>query len=295
MMQQIKDLAVKVYGMTDDEVQSLFEKTDEGEQVLKEDAIEVLKQRDAKRMKEFARRAKEEQKPELTTKFDEGYSKAKKEVLKKFEEDLRGQFGLDSEKTGIELVQDIVSQVKESEDIKTHPEYIKLERRLQGEYIPKQKHDEIAQEFDMFKKNVERDKVIGKVIDDARKIFRETNPILSKDPKRAANQESEFLRQFRNYDYEVQEDGNHVIIKDGKRLENENMNAVGFPEFVKSRTKDLFDIQEQSEKGGAGVETPHGTSAGFKTFEEFKTIYNRETDPAKRVKLMDAAKAKGLV
>lgn len=293
-MKQIKDLAVEVYGMTDEEVQSLFDKTDDGEEVLKEDAIATLKKRDAQLKKELARRVKEEVKPELTAKHDEGYSKAKKEVLKRFEDEVREQFGIESDKTGVDLIQDAVAHLKESEDIKTHPDYIKLERQLQKEFVPKTEYEKVAGEFEQYKTAVSRDKVLGKVTEDARKIFRSSKPILSKDPARAANQEAEFLRQFRNFDYELQDDGQHVVIKDGKRLENDNMNAISFPEFVKSRTVQLFDIQEQDEKGGTGLKAPEAAST-FKNKDEFMSAYYKETDPDKRVKLMDAAKAKGIV
>jgi len=293
-MKQLKDLAVKAYNMTDEEVQSLFDKTDEGEQ-LREDAVETLLKRDAESKKQIAKRIREELKPEMTSKFDEGYSKAKKESLEKFEKDLREKYGVESDKKGIDLIDDLVSMNKQSEDIKTHPDYIKLERKLQGEFIPKQDYEKVSTEFNEYKQAVARDKTISRVIEDARKIFRATNPILSSDPKRAANQESEFLKQFKGFDYELQDDGQHVIIKDGKRLENENMNAVSFPEYVKARTQDLFDIKQQGEKGGAGFTAPEGTSANFKTKEEFMSAYYKETDPDKRVKMMDTAKAKGIV
>lgn len=280
--------------MTDEEAQSLFDKTDEGDEILKEDAVTLLKKRDAQLKKELAKRIKDEFKPELTAKHDEGFSKAKKEVLKKFEDDIRQQYGVDSDKTGTELIQDIIAHTKESEDIKTHPDYLKLERRLQGEYVPKTEYEKVATDFEQYKQAVSRDMVLGKVTEDARKIFRGAKPILSKDPERAANQEAEFLRQFRNFDYELQDDGQHVVIKDGKRLENDNMNAISFPEFVKARTLQLFDIQEQDEKGGTGLEAPKAASA-FKSKEDFMTAYYKETDPDKRVKMMDAAKAKGIV
>lgn len=297
-MEQIKNFAVEVIGMTDEEAQSLFKEADDGNVTLKDDAIETLKQKDAKRMKEIARRTKEELKPEITAKHDEGYSKAKKEVLSKFEDDLRKKYGVESEKSGIDLIDDVVSNTKGSDDIKTHPDYLKLERSIQENYVPKDDYEKVNSDFENFKQGVEREKTISKVKNDARKVFRETNPMLSEDPTRAANQEEEFLRYFENFDYDVQEDGNHVIKKDGRRLENQNMNAVNFPEFVKKRTQDLFDIKEQNSKGGTGMDGSGGSSStgeAWKTKDEFFKSYYKESDPDKRVKMMDKAKADGLV
>ena len=293
-MKQIKDLASKVFGMEDEEVQSLFEKTDDGE-TLRDDAVDLLLKRDAQIKKELAKRIKDESKPEQTAKFDEGYSKAKKEERKKFEDEVRQKFGVDSDKMGVELIEDIVSQAKGSNDIKTHPDYLKLERQIQSDYVPKSDYETVTQEYQGYKQSVEKEQTVGRVLEDARRIFREAKPVLSKDPKRAAKQEEDFLNRFRSYDYEVQDDGNHLVIKNGKRLENENMNAISFPELVKSQTVELFDIQEQETKGGAGFDTAGGSTATWKTTKDFYASYAKETDPTKRVQMMDTAKAKGLV
>lgn len=292
-MKQINTFAVKVLGMTDEEVQSLYKKTDEGEAVLVDNFADILAKKDADRIASLERGYKEKQ----TELHDKGYQKAQKEVLGKFEKQIKEKYGFETDKMGVDLVDDLISQASQGkekpQDIKTHPDYIKLERQLQTDFVPKSKYEEITGEFDNFKQNVERNQVIGKVKEDARKVFRSLNPILSKDPKKAANQEAEFLSKLETYDYQVQDDGNHVIIKNGNRLENDHKNPVIFSEFVKQRASDLYDFAEQSEKGNSGVEgggSGSGSSMAFKDYDDFKSKYNKETNIETRVKMMDVAK-----
>lgn len=292
-MKQINTFAVKVLGMTDEEVQSLYKKTDDGEAVLVDNFADILAKKDADRIASLERGYKEKQ----TELHDKGYQKAQKEVLGKFEKQIKEKYGFETDKMGVDLVDDLISQASQGkekpQDIKTHPDYIKLERQLQTDFVPKSKYEEITGEFDNFKQNVERNQVIGKVKEDARKVFRSLNPILSKDPKKAANQEAEFLSKLDTYDYQVQEDGNHVIIKNGNRLENDHKNPVIFSEFVKQKASDLYDFAEQSEKGNSGVEgggSGSGSSMAFKDYDDFKSKYNKETNIETRVKMMDVAK-----
>jgi len=295
MKEQIKNLAVKVIGMTDEEAQSLIKKTDDGEE-LAENFVEILAQKDRERIG----RLQSSFKDQLTEMHDKGYKKAQKEALSKFEKEVKEKYGYETDKFGIELVDDIVSMNKgkgQVEDIKTHPEYIKLERKLQSDFIPKTEYEEITNQFESFKTNVEKQKVTSRVKEDARKLFRSLNPILSKDPKKAANQENEFLSKLDNFDYQVNDDGNHVIIKEGKRLENENLNPVAFSEFVKTKASELYDFAEQDTKGNSGVTTgtQSGGSIAFKDKGDFLEKLNKEHSPDIRVKMYETAKKQGIL
>jgi len=295
MKEQIKNLAVKVFGMTDDEAQSLFKTTDEGETLI-ENFADVLSQKDRDRIG----RIQDDFKGQLTDMHDKGYKKAQKEALSKFEQQVKEKYGYETDKMGIDLVDDIVSMNKGKggiDDVKSHPDYIKLERQIESEFIPKTVLDEKLNEFESFKQTVEREKVIGRVKEDARKAFRSLNPLLSKDPKRAANQESEFLNKLESFDFQVQEDGNHVILKDGKRIENENFNPISFNDFIKAKASDLYDFAEQGVKGSSGVDNNGGSSSAFtwKDRSEFMNDYNKEQSPEQRVKMYEAAKENKII
>lgn len=310
MEKKLKKLAVNVFGLTDEEWQSLFktEKTDDGEKsVLIDGWEEKLIEKDKERVNRLKNDHKEELKQAKTTMHDEGYSKAKKDERAKFEDEILKDFGVERDKMGgkygTELVKDLFQLQKGGEkgdpqEIKNHPDYIKLERKLQSEFIPKEEFEKVKGEFDKYKQDVDRNHTLSKVKEDARKIFRGLKPLLSKDPKRATNQEQDFLTKFESFDFQVQEDGNHVIMKDGKRLENDNMNPINFADYVKTKASELFDFAEQDVRGNSGVHTQPSTSqtvADIKDFSDYNDKYQRETDPEKRQKLTEAAMEKGII
>lgn len=294
MIDQLKTLAVKVLGMTDDEWQSLIEKTDEGE-TLKPDAINTLVKKDQERMKRF----KEDHKTELTAKYNDGYNESKKKERQKFEEEIKAEFGLDSKNFGVELVKEIVSLNKESkpQDIKTHPDYLKLEKSLQNDFVPKTKFDEVNTEFEHFKSRIEKERVFSQVDRDALNILDSLNPQLPQDAKKAVNLKNLFLRQIKEgYDFQPQEDGNHLILKGEKRLENENMNPIAFADFIKDKAAELFDFKVQSGKANSGVESPQGgADATFTNRSEFFQAWNSAETEEEKVKIFEKGKAAGFV
>lgn len=287
-MDEFKNFAAKVMGMADDEAAALLD----ADGNIKSEAWDTFASRD----KERIRRLKDEHKDDLTTKFNEGHAKAKREERAKFEDEIRSHFGIESNAQGLDLIKDALS-VGSKDDVRTHPEYLALEKKLQNEFIPKDDFEIIKSEYDTYKTQVERDKVFGRVKTDAKTIFHGLNPILPKDQKRASNQETEFLNKLEQYDFQLQPDGSHVVLtKEGKRLTNDNENPVGFTELVKNLTLAYFDVQTQEPAGNSGVEgTPTTGVSSFKTQPEFYQAYSQERDTAKRVQMFEKAKADGLV
>lgn len=296
MKKQIETFAVKVLGMTDEEAQSLFKTDEDGNVSLVDNFAELASAKDRERID----RIQADHKEQLTKIHDKGYQKAQKEVMPKFEKEIKEKYGYETDKIGLDLVDDLIQMNKgkgDVKDIKTHPDYIKLERSLQSDFVPKTKYEEITQEFETFKHNMEREQVVSRVKDDARKVFRSLNPILSKDPKKAANQEAKFLSELDQFDFKVQDDGNHVILLNEKRLENENMNPIGFQDFIKAKASDLFDFADQETRGNSGVDSTAGSSSAvlFSDQGDFYKRYKDESDPEKRVKLYDAAVKQGII
>lgn len=289
-MKDLKTFAVKVLGMTDDEVAALY---DADENVIPE-AWATLAEKDKDRLK----RIREEHKEELTTKFNEGHAKAKREERAKYETEIKEHFGIDSKAQGVDLIKDVVSAGKEG-DVTTHPEYLALEKKLQTEYIPKEDYEVIKGEYNTFKTQVEKDRVFSRVKSDARKIFHSLNPVLPQDKKRAINQENEFLSKLERYHYQVQEDGNHVVLdKEGnKRLQTENMNPITFQDLVKDLTLTYFDVQDQPPAGNSGADNPPsggGSKTTYKDKAEFMKAYANEGNPAKAAQMYREAKEAGM-
>lgn len=288
-MNNLKTLAVKVYGMTDEEAQSLL--ADDGS--LKDDAIATLVRKDQDRIK----RMKDEHKLALTEKYNEGYSEAKKKERSKFEEEIKAAYEVQSEAIGVDLVKEVVGKSQsQPDDIKKHPEYLALERKIASEYIPKKDYEKVTTEYNDFKQQATHKEIVGRVTADGQKIFRSLNPVLPKDPKRAINQEKDFLAKLAKYKYQLQEDGNHLVLDaEGKRLETENANPVSFEELVTGLTLEYFEIDEQTPRENGGVDPKPALHAGPKSKEEFYKAYDDEPDAKKRVEMYEAAEKKGWV
>lgn len=288
-MEEFKAFAANVMGMADEEIAALY---DADGNILPE-AFKTFTQKDKERIK----RLKEEHKEDLTSKFNEGHAKAKREERSRFEGEIKEAFGVESNATGVDLVKDAIAK-GQSGDVKTHPDYLALEKKLQGEYVKKEDFDVVKGEYDTFRQQVEREKVYGRVKEDARRVFHSLNPVLSEDKTRAMNQEKDFLSKVERYGFQLQDDGNHVVLgEDGKRLTNENMNPVAFTELVKNLTLSHFDVREQEPAENSGVDKPPqaGTQQTFKTAAEFYKAYANEGDPAKAVAMMERAKQDGVI
>lgn len=262
---------------------------------LKADAIEKLVEIDAQRIKSI----KDAHKEDLTRMHDDGYSKGKGESLSKWEKQIKEELGLETDTKGIDLIKEAIaknSKVEmDEEKIKLHPKYLELERKLNNEYLPKAEYDKVKAEFDEFKQQIEVTKVNSVVKQDAVRVFRSLKPVLSKDPVKSTNQETDFVNKLTQFEYELQNDGNHVIKIGGKRLETANGYPISFADFVKSEASKYYDFEQQDQRGNAG-NADNGGSGGNIMFpqseREFLEMLANETDPVKAVALNNAWKAK---
>ena len=293
-MSDFKTFAVKVMGMTDDEAAALLD----ADGNITDDVWAALAKKDKERVKRITEDLKADHKTEITDKFNEGHAKAKREERSKYEDEIREAFGVQSKSMGLDLIKDVVA-TGNKEDVKTHPDYIALEKKLREEYVPAEDFTVVKGEYDAYKARVERDKVFSRVKADGKAQFYSMNPVLSKDKKRALNQETEFLNKLEGYNYQLAEDGNHIVLdKEGKRMVNENLNPITFPDLVKNLTLSYFDVQEQEPSGGTGFDTPPaGTPPAqtWKTKQEFNAAYANEGNPEKASKMFEAAKAQGFI
>lgn len=272
----------KFFNKTEEELtEMLYDKGEDEKLVMKEGASEALLTLDESRIK----RVREDASGDATKKFDDGYKKAQKEVLAKFEKDFKAKFGIESDKVGLELVADWGESLNKGdgsitiEKIKTHPEFLKLEKEWNETH--KGELDTIKTEFDEFKGGVERNKVLGKIRGMAEQEFLKLNPVLSDDAAKAKRQTELFLDKFNDYDYEFQDDGS-VVIKDGeKRMEDSHGNRIGFGSFVKTEADRLYDFTKQTPKNAPANITAGGTGTSKATLsvEEYnKKVGAAQTD-----------------
>lgn len=247
----------KTLNMTTEEVSDLlYKKTDNpDEKVFKEDLADILLNADAERVKAIKKNSSIDEDTEKKLR-DEGYKRAEKEVLTKFEENLRKEYGSSSKKQGLDLVKDVITAASKVDDltdekVKKHPLYVNLETTSQKAI------DELKTEHTTALENLKleqkRESVLSSVRGKAKDLLLSLNPVLSENAIIAANREKDFLSKFDGYDYE--EAGDDFILVDrstGKRLENKQGHAVKLSDHAKDQASLYYEFKKQNPKGSPG-------------------------------------------
>lgn len=267
------NILTKFFNKTEAELSELL--YDEGEEgkVLKENAAQALIDMDAARVK----RIRDDAAGDGGKKFEDGYKKATKEVMTKFENDFKEKFGIESDKTGLDLVAEYGESLSKggsitAEKIKTHPEFLKIEKDWRANHEAEVKA--VREEFETFKGGIERNNLLSRVKGVAEQEFLKLNPNLSEDPAKAKRQTEMFLSKFDGYDYDFVD--NTIYVKKGdQRLEDGHGNPIGFGSLVKSEAEQLFDFRVQDPKNSPGNKNDGGTGGRVTlTAEEFNKRVN---------------------
>lgn len=254
----------KVLKMTDGDIDAILDASEATEETV----LTALLAKDATRVATLTK-----SKPGQT--FQDGYKKAKAEVMTEFEKEVREKYEIDDDVdiTGLELVASVIEKEAPEagkktiteETIKKHPLYIKLEK--DGKKALKDKETEFATKLADKEKEFKRTEVFGSVSKKALDILMELDPVLSTNPKVASNQQTDFLRQFKEMTFETQEDGSIIPVdKDGKPLEDEHGNAITLEDLVKEKANDRFDF-----KANNGGENPGKNDKDNKDNKDKKT------------------------
>ncbi len=206
-------------------------------------------------------------------KFEQGYSKAKAEVLAGFEAELRSKFEIAEDLRGVDLVAKIAEEQAKSnpsyENVTTHPDVIKLLNDKESAF--KKSLDDLKGEYEEKEKTFQKERVFEKVSTNAFTILDSLKPILSNDAQRANNQKRILLQELKGYDFQENQ-GVITVLKDGKRLENEHGHGVTFEQLVKEKAEAYFDFQASDKR-----ETPAGGGSG----QEHISIPKNEVEYAK--------------
>jgi hypothetical protein len=247
--------ATKMFNWTEDEAK---EKLMEGDE-LKPDYADVILEADKVRVQKL--------RDERTDKYNEGYQTAEKKFKTIAEAEFKELTGYKGTEGNFKEMFQLwfteekkkLSQKKElnEDDIKRHPLYIDLETKT----IPKSQYDELQKSFDEFKTTQQRSQVMGVVTERAWSVVAAKNPILSENQTVAENRKRDFLAKFSGYDYDLQ-DGKIIVLKDGKRLEDEHGNLKPFEAVVLGLANLNFDFRAQGEKGNGGNENKSGGTSG---------------------------------
>lgn len=271
---------------------TLGKKKEEIEPLLTEEkiseALPALLSWDAARVDVFKKKE--------TEGFERGYKKANGEVLSKFEKELKEKYELDSSKTGIELIDELVSAQKGStkitdEAVKSHQLYLDLESRAKKQ--EKAIEAEWKAKIEALQGEYKRKEVNSYVLKEALAHLDTLSPVLPEEDAKKANQLKWFEAEVLGLNWEIKEnqDGTKMLIpldKEGKRIENEQ----GYPRdakdiFTASAEKFWSFSKTQKRSSGAPPAGGGAGAAGKKTWEG-KIQLNKPSNQQELAKALDS-------
>jgi hypothetical protein len=226
---------------------------------IKDEALSSVLELDVKRIGTL--------KPDTKKYFDDGYKKASSEILTKRDKELSDKFGIKSDKIGVDLVNEIISeQVKKSgaelneDGVKKHPVYIAAVDKL-----TKEKEEAISAESNkltQFQSELKKKDTFNTVANKAMSIFNGLKPILSSDTNKAENQKALLTEKLSGYEYDIQGD-QIIVLKEGKILEDKHGNRIPFETVVKTTAETYYDfhVTDPKQAPANGKATPNGTAA----------------------------------
>lgn len=217
--------------------------------------------------------------------FQDGFKKAKSEVLTDFEKGLKEKFGIESNKTGLELIEEVVSKKSEggqggdvTEDaIKRSKVFQDMESNLKKQITTVK--TEYETKINEIQDGYKAEQTFSNVSQKALQIFNGLNPILPQNKTVADNQVKFFVNTLKDFKFDVQDERIVVMDKDGKVLEDGHGNSRSFEDIVKETASGLFEFKANnggsgSGNGGQGQGGSGSSYAGSvpKTFEELEKV-----------------------
>jgi hypothetical protein len=243
--------------------------------------------------------------PKKGTTFQDGYAKAKGEVLTQVEKEIKEKFGVDADVTGVsELVDLVISEKVQAggkakdltdDDVKKHPAYQQMEKGFKRTLA--EKETEYNNNLTAKDREFNRTKTLSTINSKAQDILNALNPVLSKSPTVAQNIKNSFLSALAGYDYDLQDTG-IVITKDGKVVDDGHGHSLTFDELVKTHAANFFEFSNNNgganggndnnqQQGGDTGKYPAGITPP-KTYEDLeKILADEKFSPEDRYKAMD--------
>lgn len=288
----LRGLLVKAYKMADGEIDALLDaKTTDAE------GETLVVDKDKTRIAELT-------KPKAGQTFQDGYKKAKAEVLTELEGQIKEKYEIESDATGLELVETVVAEKAKTgkpkdltdDDVRKHPAYQAAEKAHKNALKEANTTWEakLNEQQTQFKKGEAFSAVSKKALD----ILGTMNPVLPANATVAANLQSAFLNVLKGYDYDLQDNGNRIVVmKEGKVVDDGHGHSLEFEKLVKDSAGGYFEFKANNGGGNAGNGKPgeggNGGGGGNnnpaypagitkpKTWDEVTKIANDTSLPAK--------------
>lgn len=286
LLKIITGLLSTAYKLDNGEITALLESGDDN---TEEKVLATLIAKDVQRVSDIKKSTDTE------GKFQEGYKKAKKEVLTELENSVKTKFGIQSDKTGLELIETIVveketlagkgkAQMTE-DDIKKHPVYQTLETKLTA------KDTEHSAALQAIKDEQKKTETFAVVKSKALSVLEGLKPIKSQNAEVATTIQNLFLGSLEQYEFDTTTPDRTIVLKDGKVVEDQHGHSLILEELVKTNAPKFFEFEKNnggSNGGNNNQQTPPGGGTGGypagiqkpKTLEELSKITNDDKIPA---------------
>ncbi len=223
------------------------------------------------------------------------YKRGQKEVASKMEAQLKDKFGVDSDLTGVELVDFILTtelekvKGKGDEDITAHPEYLKL--KSESDRMLKAKDKEWQKKIEDLELKHARESMFSKVKERAFAELDNLRPILPEDAKKAQKWKEKYIEDLRAYDF-TEQDGMIVVLKDGKPLQDSHGYNKSFADLVKETAAEFFDFQTAESRSSAANQQTQSNFAAPRNEDEFIQKMREAKTPEEQAKVMESYQSK---
>lgn len=289
MSELLNVLLQTAYNLPENEVAALYKADEDGNVTTEfvDNAKEILLRFDAERV------AKLSPKVDTTELWNKAAQETEAKVRTKIEKQIRLDFPTvdpEGKLKGEELLKAVkAEQLKQAqydpEKVKTTPEYRELEE-LSKQRL-EEKELEVAQRIQEIESNFQKQQQWSEMAKLIRAEFIGMGPVLPSDANKAARQVDDFINsKFAEYEYQKQDDGRVLIMKNGVRVNNPHGNAMYLTDLVDMIGNQYYDFVKQPPAGNAGNENGTPTvRIKFKDEADFLIQLDAEKDPVKQAAL----------
>jgi len=220
------------------------------------------------------------------------YKRGLKEGAGKIEKVVKEKHEVESDLQGVELIDYILSmkidEVKGAgEDITKHPEFVKMQ--MEKEKALKAKDKEWQLKLDEAEKNHKKQSVFNKVRQKALDELDAMKPILPEDAKKAQKWKDKFIEEFTKFEYQEQDDGDVIIMKNNEPVKDSHGYSKSFTEHVKETASEFFDFQTAVDRSSSGNKsTDPKAELIIKTREDYINQMKAAKTPQERIKIQES-------
>lgn len=283
---EIKDLLNgflgKTLNMPAEKVASLF--NEDG--TVKDTSLNEILALDTTRVQTF--------KSEATSEFDNGYKKAQREVLELREKEIREKFGINSNKKGLELIDEIVTAkagqtvALEPEKVKLHPEYIKLQDELNKRL--QETETTWKEKYDSREKEIANEKTFETISKKADSLLA-GKYALPEDLKLSNNQKKLLLMELKEYGFQPNGEDFVIVDKDGKVKNDAHGNRISFETLINDIASNYWPKLDGQQRQGSGANNNANSNSQaanvykgkIKTEDDYVNEMAKATTPEQRM------------